>query len=67
VIGAVALVVGLATPAHLRIEETAGRLDDAGRAALRDDLVSLAASHDQGDGDGTVLDWEYRIVTATRR
>ncbi|WP_107767814.1 class I SAM-dependent methyltransferase [Nocardioides terrigena] len=45
----------------------AGRLDEDGRAALRADLVGLAASYDQGDGDGAVLDWEYRIVTATRR
>ena len=45
----------------------AGRLDEDGRAALRADLVALAASYDQGDGDGAVLDWEYRIVTATRR
>jgi len=45
----------------------AGRLDDQGRAALRADLVTLAESHDRGDGDGLVCDWEYRIVTAMRR
>ena len=46
----------------------ASRLDDAGRAALRADLVALAESHDRGDGDrGLVCEWEYRIVTATRR
>jgi ubiquinone/menaquinone biosynthesis C-methylase UbiE len=45
----------------------AGRLDDAGRAALRADLVELAESHDRGEGRGLVADWEYRIVTATRR
>ena len=46
----------------------AGRLDEQGRAALRADLVALADSHDRGAGSGaTVLDWEYRIVTATRR
>ena len=45
----------------------AGRLDDQGRAALRADLVALAESHDRGEGDGLVCDWEYRIVTATRR
>jgi ubiquinone/menaquinone biosynthesis C-methylase UbiE len=45
----------------------AGRLDDEGRAALRADLVALAESHDRGEGDGLVCDWEYRIVTATRR
>lgn len=45
----------------------AARLDEAGRAALRADLVALAESHDRGEGDGLVCDWEYRIVTATRR
>jgi SAM-dependent methyltransferase len=46
----------------------AGRLDDEGRAALRADLVALAESHDRGDGGpGLVCEWEYRIVTATRR
>jgi ubiquinone/menaquinone biosynthesis C-methylase UbiE len=45
----------------------ASRLDDEGRAALRSDLVALAESHDRGEGDGLVCDWEYRIVTATRR
>lgn len=45
----------------------AGRLDDQGRAALRADLVALAESHDRGVGEGLVCDWEYRIVTATRR
>ena len=45
----------------------AGRLDDEGRAALRADLVELARSYDRGQGTGLVADWEYRIVTATRR
>ena len=45
----------------------AGRLDDAGRAALRADLVALAQAFDRGTETGLVLDWEYRIVTATRR
>jgi SAM-dependent methyltransferase len=45
----------------------AGRLDEDGRAALRADLVALAESYDRGEGDGLVCDWEYRIVTATRR
>ena len=44
----------------------ASRLDDEGRAALRADLIALAESHDRGEGDGLVCDWEYRIVTATR-
>ncbi len=43
------------------------RLDDEGKAALRADLVALARSFDQDDDEGVVLDWEYRIVTATRR
>ena len=45
----------------------ASRLDDDGRKALRADLVSLAHDFDQGTGSGVVLDWEYRIITATRR
>jgi SAM-dependent methyltransferase len=45
----------------------AGRLDDEGREALRADLVELARSYDRGHGAGLVIDWEYRIVTATRR
>lgn len=45
----------------------ASRLDDQGRAALRADLVALAESYDRGEGNGLVCDWEYRIVTATRR
>jgi hypothetical protein len=45
----------------------ASRLDDEGRAALRADLITLARSFDRGTGSGVVLDWEYRIVTATRR
>jgi SAM-dependent methyltransferase len=45
----------------------ASRLDDEGRAALRADMVELANSYDRGDGSALVVDWEYRIVTATRR
>jgi ubiquinone/menaquinone biosynthesis C-methylase UbiE len=45
----------------------AGRLDDEGRGALRADLVALAESYDRGEGPGLVVDWEYRIVTATCR
>ena len=44
----------------------ANRLDEDGRAALRDDLVALANSYDRGQGDGIVTDWEYRIFSATR-
>jgi SAM-dependent methyltransferase len=45
----------------------ANRLSEEGRAALRDDLVTLANSYSHGQGKGLVVDWEYRIVTATRR
>lgn len=45
----------------------ASRLGDEGRKALRADLVSLAHNFDLGTGSGVVLDWEYRIITATRR
>jgi ubiquinone/menaquinone biosynthesis C-methylase UbiE len=45
----------------------ASRLSDEGRAALRADLVELASTHHRGEGPGLVADWEYRIVTATRR
>jgi ubiquinone/menaquinone biosynthesis C-methylase UbiE len=45
----------------------AGRLSEDDRAAFRRDIVALADSYDRGHGDGLVLDWEDRIVTATRR
>ncbi len=45
----------------------ANRLSAEGRDALRKDLVDLANSFDRGQGNGLVTDWEYRIVTATRR
>ena len=45
----------------------ASRLSVEGRAALRSDLVSLAQTFDYGAGSGLVTDWEYRVVTATRR
>jgi ubiquinone/menaquinone biosynthesis C-methylase UbiE len=45
----------------------AGRLDEQGRAAFRADLVELAHQFDSGTGSGVVLDWQYRIVTATRK
>ena len=45
----------------------ASRLDEDGRASLRADLVELAGSFDEEAGNGLVVDWEYRIVTATRR
>ena len=45
----------------------ANRLDEEGRAAFRADLVALAKAFDQSTGEGVVCDWEYRIVTATKR
>lgn len=45
----------------------AGRLSPEGRAALRADIVGLATSFDRGEGSGLTVDWEYRVVTATRR
>ena len=45
----------------------ANRLDEEGRSAFRADLVALANSHDTGEGNGLVTEWEYRIVSATRR
>ncbi|WP_134767828.1 class I SAM-dependent methyltransferase [Nocardioides sp. 1609] len=45
------------------------RLDTQGRAALRGDLVTLAESsdHHHGSGPGIALDWQYRVVTASRK
>lgn len=45
----------------------ARRLDDAGRAALRADLVAHAEAHARPGADGLVTDWEYRVVRAIRR
>ena len=45
----------------------AGRLSEEDRAVFRRDIVALAESYDRGTSNGLVLDWEYRIVTATRR
>lgn len=45
----------------------ARRLDDAGRAALRVDLVDHARSNARPGADGVVTDWEYRVVRAIRR
>jgi len=43
------------------------RLDDAGKAALRGDLIKLGSTSDRGGAPGSVfLQWEYRVVTATR-
>jgi SAM-dependent methyltransferase len=45
------------------------KLDDAGKAALRADLVAHATSFGRPESSGTslVADWEYRVVHATRR
>jgi SAM-dependent methyltransferase len=45
----------------------AARLDDAGRAAMRDDLVALAADANDASDGTFVCDWQYRVVTATKR
>lgn len=45
----------------------AARLDDTGRRALRDDLVALAADSNRGTDGTFVSDWEYLVVSATRR
>ena len=46
----------------------ANRLDDEGRQSLRQDLVALADSFADESTDGHVAtDWQYRIVSATRR
>ena len=45
----------------------AQRLDDRGRAALRKDIVTLADATNQATDGTLVSDWEYRILTATRR
>jgi SAM-dependent methyltransferase len=44
----------------------ARRLPAEGRAALRNDLVALAGTFDRTSGPGVALDWEYRVVSATR-
>lgn len=44
----------------------AQRLDDAGRAAFRDDLVALAHATNKASNGTFVNDWEYRVLTATR-
>ena len=42
--------------------------DDPERtAALDRDLTDLAARFDRGSGDGTVMDWEYLVLTARTR
>lgn len=44
----------------------AGRLDEDGRRAFRDDMIALAASFNAA-ADGTlVCDWEYLVAVATK-
>jgi ubiquinone/menaquinone biosynthesis C-methylase UbiE len=50
-------------PAHV----AAGRLDEAGRAALRADLVHLAHEADRGVDGTFVSDWDYLVLTAQKR
>ena len=45
----------------------AGRLDEVGRQALRDDMVALATDSNRGTDGAFVSDWEYLLVTAVRR
>jgi len=45
----------------------ASRLDDTGRAALRDDMVRLAREADRGVDGTFVSDWDYLVVTAEKR
>src|SRR5262245_7152338 len=45
----------------------ASRLDDAGRAALRDDLVRIAHLANRAVDGTFVSDWDYLVVTAEKR
>lgn len=45
----------------------ASRLDDTGRAALRDDLVRIAHQVNRGVDGTFVSDWDYLVVTAEKR
>jgi SAM-dependent methyltransferase len=44
----------------------AGKLDESGRSALRDDLVALATEANRASDGTCVTDWEYLVVTATK-
>ena len=50
-------------PTHM----AAASLDDAGRAALRTDLVTLAHRANQALDGTFVSDWEYLVLTAEKR
>jgi ubiquinone/menaquinone biosynthesis C-methylase UbiE len=45
----------------------ASRLDETGRAALRDDLIRLAAEANTGLDGTFVSEWDYLVVTAAKR
>ncbi len=45
----------------------ASRLDDAGRTALRDDLVRIAHESNRAVDGTFVSDWDYLVVTAEKR
>jgi ubiquinone/menaquinone biosynthesis C-methylase UbiE len=45
----------------------ASRLDETGRAALRDDLIRLAAEANHGLDGTFVSEWDYLVVTAAKR
>jgi ubiquinone/menaquinone biosynthesis C-methylase UbiE len=45
----------------------ASRLDDAGRTALRDDLVRIAQQANRSVDGTFVSDWDYLVVTAEKR
>ena len=45
----------------------AARLDDAGRVALRDDLVNIAHQANRAVDGTFISDWAYLVVTATKR
>jgi len=45
----------------------ASKLDDAGKQELRADLIALAQRYDTGTNGVFVADWEYLVVTATKK
>ncbi|GAA4410727.1 hypothetical protein GCM10023168_30720 [Fodinibacter luteus] len=50
-------------PTHV----AASRLTDDGRRRLREDMVALAADTNRERDGSFDSDWEYLVVTATRR
>ncbi len=45
----------------------AAKLDDAGRSALREDMVRIANEADRAHDNTFVSDWDYLVVTAEKR